>query len=320
MRHLIIAIFLTTVALLQGQEPHVIDGVAAVVNKDVITFSQVRIMTGGLENQMRVSQTGDALMEKVREVRLRAVNSLIDRQLMIQEFRKLKGASIPTHVVDDRITALIRDEFGGDRATFLKTIAAQGLTIEQLRKMEEEKIIVSAMRAREIKGEPMVPKSKVEAFYNEHKHEWTTNDEVKLRILKIFPGTAPASKRKMIDEIREKIVRGGDFGDLARLYSEDSTQEKSGDWGWVKRKELNPEMEQAVFRLQKGKVSEVLTLSPGGATAYYLLLAEDRKPGVTKPLSELRPQIERHLAQVERQKMEQGWIDRLRKKAYIKIY
>jgi parvulin-like peptidyl-prolyl isomerase len=320
MRHLLLAAILTMLAPLRAAEPQVLDGVAAVVNEDVITFTQVRELTGPAEAQVRSNLTGAALTERIKEMRLRAVNDLIDRQLIIQEFRKLKGASIPPHVVNDRITALIRDDFGGDRSAFLKTIAAQGLTLERIRRMEEEKVIVSAMRSREVKGDPMVPKSRIESFYNEHRQDWTTNDEVKLRMIKIVPGDDPAKKRKMIEEIRDKIVRGADFADLARIYSEDSTQDKGGEWGWVRRGELSAEMERAVFGLKTGKVSDVLTLSLNKQEAFYLLLAEERKPGVTKPLKELRDQIEKHLVQQERQKMQQGWIERLRKKAYIKIY
>jgi parvulin-like peptidyl-prolyl isomerase len=311
-----IAASLLPIEAADPRDPQVLDGVAAAVNTDVITFSQVRELTAPLENAARNNLTGPALSEKIKEVRTRAVNDLIDRQLILQEFRKMKGATIPSHVVDDRITALIREEFGGDRSAFLKTIAAQGYTLDRLRKMEEEKIIVQAMRSREVKGDPIIPESKIQAFYSERRQEWTTNDEVKLRMIKILAGSEPEKKRQMIREIREKIVRGADFGDLARIYSEDSTQDNGGDWGWVKRGDLSGDMERVVFGLKKGKVSDIVELNQ----TYYLLLADDRKDGVTKPLKEVRDQIEKYLIQQERQKMQQAWLERLRKKAFIKIY
>jgi parvulin-like peptidyl-prolyl isomerase len=301
-------------ATLRASDAQVLDGVAAVVNDDVVTFSQVRELTASLENSLKASYTGAALADKIREVRLRAVNDLIDRQLIIQEFAKMKGR-IPSHAVDDRINVLIREEFGGDRSAFLRTIAAQGLTLDRIRKMEEEKIIVSAMRSREIKNDPVIPPGRVESYYQQHRSEWTTNGEVKLRMIKIVPGAEPEKKRKMIREIRDKIVRGADFADLARIYSEDSTQDRGGDWGWVKQGDLNPEMEAVVFRLPQGKVSEIIELNQ----TYYLLLAEQKKGGNTKPLKEVRDEIERRLLQIERQKQQQGWIERLRKKAYVKI-
>jgi parvulin-like peptidyl-prolyl isomerase len=135
-------------------------------------------------------------------------------------------------------------------------------------------------------------------------------------MIKIVPGEDREKKKKMAQEIRDRLAHGAEFADLARVYSEDSTQNSGGDWGWIKRGDLNPEMEQIVFGLPKGKVSEIIELN----RTFYIMLAEDKKVGVSKPLKEVRPDIERRLLQIERQKEQQVWIERLRKKAYVKIY
>jgi len=299
----------------RAAEPRVLDAIAAVVNDDVITLFQVQELTNALENSLRTNYSGPELGARIKEVRLRALNDLIDRQLILQEFKKLKG-EIPQHAIDDRVNAIIREEFGGDKSAFLRTIAAQGLTLDRIRKMEEDKIIVQAMRSREVKNEPMLAPGAVERYYNQHIQEWTTNDEVKLSMIKIERGTEPAKNRKLIQEIRDKIVRGAAFADLAKIYSMDSTQDKGGDWGWVKHGDLSPQMEQIFFRLPAGKVSDIVELND----AYYLMLVEQKKGGTVKPLKELRKQIEGHLLQIERQKDQQEWVQRLRKKAFIKIH
>ena len=310
-----LALFSFSQTRVQAADAQVLDGMAAVVNDDVVTFSQVRELTTAIENAAKANFTGAALADKIKEVRTRAVNDLIDRQLIIQEFRTMK-ASIPPHVVNDRINTIVREEFGGDRSAFLRTIVAQGYTLDRLHKMEEEKIIVQAMRSREVKSDPIIPAGRVESYYHEHRQEWTTNDEVKLRMIKIAGGTEPEKKLKMMKEIRTKITGGADFGDMARIYSDDSTQDASGDWGWVKRGDLSPDMERIAFSLSVGKPSEIVTLNQ----SFYLMLVEEKKAGVSKPLKEMHDDIERRLLQEERQKMQQGWIDRLRKKAFIKIY
>ncbi len=297
------------------KDPAFLDGVAATVNTDIVTFSQVRELTGPVENSARASFSGAALAEKVKEIRLNAVNMLIDRQLILQEFKKGKG-QIPTHMVDERISETVRTRFGGDRTAFLRTITAQGMTQDKLRKIEEENIIVKYMRGKEIKTDSLVSLAEVQKFYNEHRDEWTTNSEVKLRMIKVNPGTDSEKKRKLIEEIRAKALAGSDFADLARIYSEDSTQDSGGDWGWVKHGDLSGELDRQVFLLKPKKVSEVLTMNG----AFYLLLAEDKKNGTAKPLKEVRDEIEQRIGQQERQKLEQAWMARLRKKAYIKIY
>ena len=296
-------------------ESQVLNGIAAVVNEDVVTYSEMRELTGALESSLRANFSGNVLADRIKEVRLRAVNDLIDRQLILQEFKKMKG-TIPPHAIDDRVNAIIREEFGGDKSAFLRTIAAQGLTMDRIRKMEEEKITVQAMRSREVKNEPLIAPGAVESYYRQHLQEWTTNDQVKLSMIKIAPASDPENKRKMIQEIREKLIRGADFKDLAKIYSEDSTQDKGGDWGWIKHGDLNPEMEQVVFHLPTGKISDIIEVNQ----TYYIMLVEQKKGGVAKPLKELRHEIEARLLQIERQKDQQEWLQRLRKKAFVKIY
>lgn len=296
-------------------ETRVLDGIAAVVNDDVITYFQVRELTGALENSLNANYSGNALAERIKEARARALNDLIDRQLILQEFKKMKG-QIPPHAIDDRVNAIIREEFGGDKSAFMRTIAAQGFTLDRIRKMEEDKIIVQAMRSREVKNEPMLPPGAVESYYRKHIQEWTTNDEVKLRMIKLTAGSDAEKKKKMAQEIREKLLHGADFADLARVYSDDSTQDKGGDWGWIKHGDLNPEMERIVFQLPTGKVSDIIQLNQ----TFYIMLAEQKKGGVSKPLKEVSKEIEGRLLQVERQKDQQEWLQRLRKKAFVKIY
>ena len=294
----------------------VLDGLAAVVNEDVITFSQVRQLVGSKEVSARESLKGEALAAKIKEIRAEAIQDLIDRQLILQEFKRNK-AKVPDHYVDDQIATIVRESFGGDRSAFLRTLTAQGLSLEKFRQFETEKIIVQAMRRQTVKVASSVPESRIAAVYEEQKSKYTTPEEIKLRLLSIKKaGDGSDSRRKMIEEIRRKIVDGVDFEDLAHLYSEDSTQDVGGDWGWVERKTLNDNLAKVAFNLKPGKVSEVVEF----ANSYYLLLVEARRNAVTKPLSEVRSEIERSLLQEERQKREKEWVEKLRKKAYIKTF
>jgi len=120
----------------------------------------------------------------------------------------------------------------------------------------------------------------------------------------------------MADEIRQKIKDGGEFEKLAQMYSEDSTQDSGGDWGWIDRKTLNENLTTAAFKLKAGEISPVISLSGN----YYILMAEARKNGSLSPLSQVRSAIENKLIQNERQQQQEKWIATLRKKAYIKMY
>jgi parvulin-like peptidyl-prolyl isomerase len=297
-----------------GQE--VLDGIAAVVNDEVITFSQVRELTGPKERAIRETLRGEELMGKIAEIRKQAISDLVDRQLILQEFKKNKF-QIPDHFVEDRVNTITREEFGGDRAAFLRTLAAQGYSMDRFRQMETEKMIVQSMRQQAVKSETKIAEPQIEEYYRKHLADYTTPEQIKLRMITIRKGEEGGeNRRKMIEEIRQKIIKGAKFGELAKLYSEDSNQEASGDWGWIDRKTLNESLTKAAFSLKAGQVSEVVTAE----SSYYLLFAEAKKEAITRPLAELRDEIERKLTQEERQKRQAAWLSKLRKKAYVKLF
>jgi len=308
---------------LHAQKAEVIDGVAALVNSDVITISQVRELVGARERSMRELYRGDELAAKISEMRLAALKDLIDRQLIIQEFRKLqeKGASIPEYVVDDRVQGIIRTEFGGDRSAFVRTLQAQGYTLTRFKEIEREKIIVQAMRQSKVNDNFVISPTQIQQFYNKNRASFSTPEQVKLRMIIIRgdeAGDVPTGtdKQQVAREIRERIAGGAEFDRMAQMYSEDaSTQEVGGDWGWIERNTLNAELSEVAFSLKPGEVSKVVNL--GGT--FYILMVEARKNAQVKPISEVREEIERNLIQQEKMKAQDRWLDTLRQKAYIKI-
>ncbi len=130
----------------------VVDGIAAVVNGDIITYSQVRGLVAPREKLLRSQYTGDELIKQIKEVRQAALKDLIDRQLIIQAFKK-ESYQIPDHFVDMRMHEIIQENFGGDRNTFIKTLEAQSFTLGEFKKMEMERMIVQAMRSKNVKRE-----------------------------------------------------------------------------------------------------------------------------------------------------------------------
>jgi peptidyl-prolyl cis-trans isomerase SurA len=320
---LIFAVLGFAVAAVRAEEGRsgtgvVLNGIAAEVasggQKEVVTFSQVRDLVGPKEKQAYETLRNTELVERIKELRLAAINDLIDRTLIIQDF-KTKGFNIPDYFIDERVQATIKEEFGGDRQAFLRTLAAQGLTLEKFRDFQRDMIIVQEMRRQAVKGVTTVPDAKIVEFYKGHVEDYSQPEQVKLRMITI-KASSDDSRRKMIDEIRQKIVDGGDFGELARLYDESNKQESYGDWGWIDRKNLNESLTKIAFALRPGEMSPVVALGD----SYYLLYCEARKAAVVRPLKEVRDEIEKALLQTERQQQQQEWLAKLRRKAYIKIY
>src|SRR6476660_10398209 len=149
-------------------EPTVVDGIAAVVNGEVITYSQVRSISAPQERLIRQQYTGADLEKKLTELRQAAVKDLIDRRLVIQAFKK-ESYEIPDHIVDQRVNQIIHEAFGGDRNTFVKTLEAQNFTLGEFKQKEMEKIIVGAMKSHNVKTNHIISPVKIEDYYRKHR-------------------------------------------------------------------------------------------------------------------------------------------------------
>jgi parvulin-like peptidyl-prolyl isomerase len=295
-----------------------VDGIAAVVNGEVITISQVRSLSAPREKQLRTQFTGEELEKQLKAARELALKDLIDRQLVLQAFKKEKF-DIPDHFIDERMHEIIRENFGGDRNTFIKTLEAQNYTLDEFKHKEMEQMIVQAMRSHNVKTKNIISPTKIEEYYRKHRDEFTSKETIKLRMIMISgqkdTATAPAQKA-LAEEVLGRLASGEDFDRTAQVYSEDSTRDNGGDWGWIERKTLAEPLEKFAFNMPVGRVSNIIDY----AGNYYILKVEDKQGGTTKSLAEVRADIEKKLVQEEAQQIQERWIASLREKAYIKTF
>ena len=139
----------------------------------------------------------------------------------------------------------------------------------------------------------------LKAYYEAHKSEYEQihAHHILIRMQGSLVNLAPGQK-ELTDaealakalEIRQKILQGADFADLARTDSDDmGSSSKGGDLGFLKRGQTVPSFEDAAFALPTGQLSQPVKTPYG----YHLIKVEERKP--TRTFEELRPEIERTL-------------------------
>jgi peptidyl-prolyl cis-trans isomerase SurA len=92
-------------------------------------------------------------------------------------------------------------------------------------------------------------------------------------LIRAKEGLTEAEARERLSRLRERIVAGSDFGDLARVHSEDSSAPKGGDLGFVAPGDTVPEFERAMNALQAGETSQPVQ-SPFG---WHLIQVQERR-------------------------------------------
>ncbi|MEZ4296360.1 MAG: peptidylprolyl isomerase [Polyangiaceae bacterium] len=103
--------------------------------------------------------------------------------------------------------------------------------------------------------------------WESRKSQFEGECRVSRHILAKFPQEATdeekAKAKKRIDKALEALKKGDDFSDVARRFSEDGSATKGGDLGCAPRKMMVKPFEDALFSLEEGKVSDVVTTEYG---------------------------------------------------------
>jgi len=293
------------------------DGVKAVVNDAVVTYSQVEEFTAPAADALRrqYADTPDLFQQKLNDALGDSLEQLVERQLILRSF-DTEGYQLPETVVDQLVQDRIRERFG-DRVTFIKTLQAQGMTVEQFRKDVRDQYIITALRQKNVSSEIVISPFKIETYYKAHQDDFKMEDQIKLRMI-VLNKTSPDDTNTVqrANEILGEIKGGASFQEMASVYSEGSQKSQGGDWGWVERSVLRKDLADAAFSLKPGQVSDVINTPE----SVYLMLVEQAKPAHARPLGEVRDDIEKTLRTQEQARLEKQWIEGLKKKTFIRYF
>ncbi len=118
---------------------------------------------------------------------------------------------------------------------------------------------------------------------------FSTTEERHARHILIPFGNDKDAARKHAEEIAAKLKSGADFAALAKSDSGDpGSKEKGGDLGWVKRGQMVPKFEQALYAMQKGEVSAPVETEFG----WHLIKLDDVHPSTVRPFDDKSVQSE----------------------------
>ena len=145
---------------------------------------------------------------------------------------------------------------------------------------------------------PSISEAAVEKYYTENAKEFETPPQVRAaHLLVSVPQTGGSeaedkARAKVADVIR-RAKSGEDFGKLAAQTSEDpGSKDRGGELGWVKKGEMVPQFEEALFKLKPGEVTAEPVRTPFG---YHAIKVFEVKAESRKPLREVAPQIRERL-------------------------
>lgn len=296
-----------------------VNGIQAVVYDAVITKGEVEaeVALVAAELQRQYRRQPEMFEKKINEALAESLEKALQRQLILRDY-VASGYQMPESIIDEVVQERIQTEFGGSRAKLTETLQARGVTYEQFKKQTRDRFIIAQLQAKNIYQELIISPNKLEAYYLNHPDEFKLEDQVKLRMIVLNKATEAEAeiKRALAAEISSKIKQGAAFAEMASVYSDGSKRNEGGDWGWVERRVLRKELAGPAFALKPGELSEAIDTPE----AVYLMLVEDKRNAHRKPLAEVRNEIERLLLTEEQNRLRKQYIDRLKKKTYVRYF
>jgi peptidyl-prolyl cis-trans isomerase SurA len=258
-------IFVITLLLLTAtawaQQENLVDGIAAVVDNEIILQSEI-------EQYLQFNVGSRANLDAIPPAQRDSLRKIILEELIKQKILLAK-ARADTMVVDtkqvdaeldSRMKTLVQNAGGQD-----KLEAYYGMPLakikRQFRPIVEENMLIDMVRAKKMEAVKVGP-GEIDRFWKAYKDSIPSlKDAVCIAHILLQDTLSESSKQAAIhkaDSVRALIVAGTiKFEDYATNFSEDpGTGMKGGKLGTTARGELVPEYEAAAYNMKPGEISQ----------------------------------------------------------------
>jgi peptidyl-prolyl cis-trans isomerase SurA len=297
----------------------VVDGIAAVVNGEVITLLELE-KAGRMAVDERLRAVPAAEQDRVRREVLRPVlDQLVLQRLQAQRARAL-GIQVSEQEVDNAIGSILADNHLTPELLD-RFLAERGATREEYRREIRDQIALSKVVQQEIRSRVTVSEEEVQAYFKEHGADWNRPERVRVRhILVPVPADAPPetieAARQKAAAITAEARQGADFAKLVRGSSPDAAKgEEDPVSGELARGELTPELELAAFSLPVGGVSDPVRSAAG----FHVLQVASKIPPYRPAVDEVRMSIEQKIGDQKSRAHFDAWLKQIRQDAIVDV-
>ena len=260
----------------QAQRAVLVDRVVAVVNREIITATELNEAVAGAERQLRRQGTqapDRAVLERQMLERL-----ILDKA----QLQRARDIGIRVDEVQlDRAVQRIAEDNRMTLADFRRALEADGIAFEAFRDDLREQIMLARVREREVDDKIQVSDTEVDLFLEEVGKAAPARDEYNVaHVLVRVPDQASPEQiqaaRAKADKARADAAGGADFARVAASLSDAPDAFQGGLLGWRSGERLPELFSATLARMKPGEVSEVLRSSAG----FHVLKLIDRRGAI----------------------------------------
>lgn len=243
-------------------------GIAAVVNEDIITYSDI-------ENRLKLYLLG-APSQPPEEVRQRMVEQvfmrLVDESLQMQEAKNL-GITVDASEMEHAL-GTVAGQNNTTAEIFKERLKAAGVAPSTIEDQIRAELAWTQVVRRRLRPQITISEGEIDTELTRMER---SSGKTEYRVAEIFISfDGPASEknaREKAEAIAEEIRKGKPFSMLAREYSEAPGAATGGDLGWIEEGVLDSRLENALQAQRPGQLSAPIRADNG----FHLLFLRDKR-------------------------------------------
>jgi peptidyl-prolyl cis-trans isomerase SurA len=315
-----VALLLFPAGLWAQSKGTVVEEIVARVNNQIITLSDYQKAQQELKQEVAQDCQGctpDKIQTEYSEHEKNLLRDLIDQQLLVERAKDM-DINVDTQVIK-QLDELRKKNNLNSIDDLEKAVESEGLSWEDYKTQVRNKLLTDEVISREVAGRINVSNEEVKQFYEEHKSDFNLPELVELaEIFLSTEGKTPeeiAAVGKKAEDLHNRVAKGEDFAELAKRYSEGSTAQAGGGLGTFERGQLSKQLEDVVFKMDKGQITDVVQTKTGFEV---LKVVDHYQPGL-QPFEKVEDSIANKIRMQRMEPAMRDYFAQLREQSYVMV-
>lgn len=295
-----------------------VDRVAAVVNNDIVTYTEVEARAAPELAGLR-GAPADKRTELREQILKRALDMLIGEKLMEAQIRELN-----IEVAESEIDLSVEDVKKQNNISseqFEQLLAQEGYTMSTYRTFMRKHLARMKLVNLKVRSKLKVADEDLKAEYAKWSHDEAQEFEVHARhiLVQVGPKATPeevaAAKKKAFALAAEARQPGVDFVELAKKKSEGPSAADGGDLGFFKRGIMEAGFDKAAFSTPEHGVSDPVRTKFG----WHVIYIEERRTLAAPPFEDVKDQLREKMLRGQLEKYTEQYMQELRQGALVEV-
>ena len=294
--------------------------IVARVNNDIISLTDYAKAEEALRHDVReecqacAPERVEAMYKDKQKDLLR---DLIDQQLLIQR-GKDEGISVEAEVIK-QLDEVRKQNNLASLDELEKAVESEGLSWEDYKLQFRNRLLTQEVIHREMGNRIVIGHDEVKQYYDAHQKDFVKPEQVELA--EIFLDTKDKTPQEIetieqkANDYRNRVIKGEEFSEIAKRYSEGSTKDKGGVLGTFERGQLSKQLEDVVFKMDKGQITEVIQTKTG----FEILKVIDHFQAGLQPVDKVETEIMNRIYMQKMQPQMREYLARLREESYVTV-